>query len=160
MSSKNWQKKSQSNEMEGTFNCHFCFTFKFLKPWGPTYWFFFDSHNSMKWKGRCFGFAFNPKVELSALTTVFESRNSRKMKMTFNCHFGFTFKMQRCDLFWQSQFKETENDFQLSFLLWFHSKSLLFFIITFLKVSIQGKWKGLSTVIWDFDFTAKVDCLL
>ena len=96
------------------------------------------------------------------------------MERTFNCHFGFTFKLQRSDVFWQSQFnemkrtsfwlcskgksrtvclndlfwksqfKENENDFQLSFWLWFNNNMILLsFLITFFEVSFHGKWKGL-----------------
>ena len=42
------------------------------------------------------------------------------------------------DLFWKFQFNENEKNFQLSFWLCFH--------IFFLKVALQQKWKGLSTV--------------
>ena len=66
----------------------------------PALLFFFDSHNSSKWKGRHFALGFKTRVELSAVMKLFESRNSRKMKMTFTSNLGFEFTAKVCCLFY------------------------------------------------------------
>ena len=107
-----------------------------------------QSRNSMKWKGLsavilpCFQRKGQPAPVVMIL---FESRNSMKWKGLSAVILVLLSKSRSdCrwfnDLFWKFQFNENEKNFQTSFWLCFHT-------FNFLKVAIQWKWKGLSTVI-------------
>ena len=98
----------------------------------------------MKWKE--LSTVISALLSSSNVVMFFDSHNSMKiMKRTsfWLCSKGKSRTVCFNDLFWKLQFKENENDFQLSFWLWFNNNILLSFLITFFfEVSFQGKWKG------------------
>ena len=83
-----------------------------------------------------------------------ESRNSTKMKRTFNCNCDFVFTAQArlallsILIFWKSQFNENENDFQLWFWLNFKAKAVDPFCWSVLKVAIQWSEKDFLLSFW------------
>ena len=71
--------------MEGTFNCHFGFTFRLQRNEQSQF-------NEMKRTSFWLCFTVKARAELSDLMTFFESLISRKMKRTFSCHFWLLFQ--------------------------------------------------------------------
>ena len=48
--------------------------------------------------------------------------------------------------FWKFQFNQNEKDFQPSFWFYLQSEVQISCLVIFLKVAIQWKWRGLSTI--------------
>ena len=101
--------KSQFNEMKRTFSCHFgLFKEKASRPLLLTY---FESRNSMKWKGLLT--LIFPLLSHFFLKVAIQWKWKTLSTVILSCFHSPSQPGPFGHLFWKSQFNENEKDFQL-----------------------------------------------